>query len=664
MTLTHVMTPIKIADVELRNRVVRTAHATLLGMGAPSDDLIAYHVARGRGGVGLSIIEVLAVHWSSPMALSIDAPGAEDGYRRLVEAVRPTGMKLFQQLQHAGHVSAPMDGSPPWSSSDLPGHDLPGSYLYGVPARPMTKTMIDEVVASYANAACKLAAWGIDGVEVHAAHGYLMAQFLNPILNRRTDDYGGSFENRIRLLCEVLSAIRSAVPKGFPVGARLAPDLLVGGLGVEETIAIAQYLEERGLLDYVNISLGSYPNIRKAIGGMHEPAGYQMPTSAQIGSGRSIPRLVTGRFRTLEEADQVIRAGDAEMVSMVRALIADPELINKTLAGQPEQVRPCIACNQGCLARTLEIPYRMGCAVNPGAGFELSLGDDKLTRVESPRRVLVVGGGVAGMEAARVAALRGHQVTLVEAMPSLGGSVTVAARAPTRHGLIDFVVWLEQEIYRLGVEVRLSTYLDADEVAAGGWDAVVVATGSMPRLDGVQTANPGEPAVGVQLPHVLSSNDLMMSDEQRGFGRHAVVVDDLGHYEGLAAAEFLAARGVAVHFVTRHVSVAPRSETSLMVTPALERMAKASFTAHLRSRAARIEKGSVSICPTYLPATPENLLELPADTVVFVSANQSNRELYDSLLDSGLDLRLVGDANAARLIPDAVREGHMAGLTL
>ncbi|AMK19966.1 MULTISPECIES: oxidoreductase [Sphingobium] len=656
MSLTHILTPQRIADVEIRNRVVRAAHATFLGGGVVNDDLIAYHVARGKGGVGLSIIEILAVHWSSPGSINAFLPDIETGYRKLIDAVRPTGMKLFQQLWHGGHNSQPLDGSPPWSSSDLPG------LIVGVPAIPMTKAMIDEVVESYAAAACRCVEWGIDGVEVHAAHGYLPQQFFSPALNARTDDYGGTFENRIRFLREVLEGIRSSVPSGYPVGIRVASDAMVGGVGVEDNLELARYCADRQLIDYVNVSLGNYQTAAKMIGAMHEPAGYEMPTSSPITRGVSLPSIVTGRFRTLEEGDQVIRDGDASMISYVRALIADPELVNKTAAGHPDHVRPCIGCNQGCSARLFEPPYRMGCTVNPGVGFEREIGDDRLTPALTSKKILVVGGGPSGMEAARVAAIRGHQVTLAEASPKLGGSVLAAARAPGRQGILDYTTWQEQEIFRLGVSVRLSTYMDADDVRQEPWDAVIVATGSSPRMDGVQNSNPGEPIAGIDLPHVLSSTDAMFANPSR-LGQNAVVVDDAGHYEGIAVAEYLASHGLNVHFVTRHLSVGPKVENAWVVEPALQRLAKLRFQAHTRMRAITIDSSTVVIGPIYMPST-DLRKAIPADTVVFVSLNHSNRKLYDNLAGQFPAVLIVGDAQSARQLPVAVREGHMAGATV
>lgn len=657
MPLTHVHTPINLGPVALKNRVVRTAHATNLGAGTMNDALIGYHLARAEGGVGLSIIEILSVHPSTPATLNVFIPDIGDAYRKLVAAVRPHGMKLFQQLWHGGHNALPLDGSPPWSASDVP------SPTIGVTPVPMTQAMIDEIVAAYADTARKCEEWGLDGVEIHCAHGYLPAQFLSPNANRRSDGYGGSCENRLRFLREVVAAVRQAVSVNFAVGVRVAPDQSAGGIGVEDVQRAVQALEDEHLIDFVDVSLGDYHAFPKLIGGMHEPMGYEMPTSAPIARAARTPAIVTGRFRTLEEADQIIRLGDADLVALTRAHIADPQLVNKTLAGHPEQVRPCIACNQGCVGGLLGPAARMGCTVNPAIGAEDSLDDTRLTPVATPRRVLVVGGGPAGMEAARVAALRGHTVTLAEAADDLGGTLRIAARAPQRHGIADIAVWLEQEIYRLGVDVRLSSYLSADDIRSLAPDAVILATGSLPRMDGIQLSHPGEPIAGIARPHVLSSWDLLLERPPRPV-KSAVVIDDVGHYEGIAAAEHLLAQGAEVHFVTRHAAFAHQMEAALSAEPALQRFARGRFTLHLRTRALAIGQNDVELLPAYLPAGGPGAFRVPAERVVFISHNAPNRELASELATSGIPLQIIGDANAPRFLPVAIREGRLAGMAV
>ncbi|MFC4295891.1 FAD-dependent oxidoreductase [Novosphingobium tardum] len=652
MSLKKVLTPIEIGGVTIPNRVVRTAHAT--GLGPMNDALIAYHRARAVGGVGLTIVEILSVHPTSPASLNAFDPAIGDGYARLVDAVRPHGMKLFQQIWHAGHNSLPIDGSPPWSSSDVP------STTVGVVPLAMTKGMIDEIVGAYADAVRKCAAWGMNGAEIHCAHGYLPAQFLSAAINRRDDDYGGSIDNRARFAIEVLAACRDAVPKGFALGVRVAPDMVTGGAGIDENGRLVELLEARSLIDFVDVSLGNYQTFPKMIGGMHEPAGYELPTSEPITRLTGLPTIVTGRVRTLEEADQIIRDGAADLVGMTRAHIADPAIVSKTLAGHPEQVRPCIACNQGCVGNLLSPKRRMECVVNPGAGFETSVGDDHLIPAV-PRRVLVVGGGPAGMEAARVAALRGHQVTLAEAEPELGGALKLAARAPKRHGFGDLLVWLEQEVFRLGVEVRLSTYIEADEIVAEGFDAVIVATGAQPRMDGRVISAPGLPIQGVDGRNVISTHDLFRSPASYNPAR-AVVIDDLGHYEGIAAAEQLTSSGAAVACISRHPSFAPLVESALMVEPALERLALAEFEQLARHRAVRIERDAVIAAPVYMPAGSGER-RIPADLVVVVTANRPDRSLAQSLAGK-VEVTMAGDARSPRFLQQVIREGHLAGATI
>jgi 2,4-dienoyl-CoA reductase-like NADH-dependent reductase (Old Yellow Enzyme family)/thioredoxin reductase len=658
-TLTHVHTPIRLGPVEVKNRVVRPAHQTQLPQaGAVSEALIAYHEARAIGGVGLTIIETMGIHYTCPGTLWGFHPKMGETYPPMMERLQRHGMKVFQQLWHAGHNTMTLDGSPPWSASDQASAELVPVYSAGVPLA-MTKAMIDEIIEAYATTARNCELWGADGVEVHAAHGYLPAQFLCAATNHRKDEYGGSLENRARFLIEVLEAVRAAVSAKFAICVRLSPDDLAGGLGPQELNKVAAMIERRGLADVFNLSMGVYQTIRKVIGAMQEPVFYELPTSLPIREGLKTPVIMIGRIRTLEEADQIIRNGDCDMVCMNRATIADPDLVRKTLAGEAERVRPCIACNQGCLGQETS-PGHIACAVNAGTGREQRVGDALLKLAETPRKVLVVGGGPAGLEAARVAAVRGHKVTLVEAAPRLGGTINLAGMAPTRAGIRDIVVWLEEELYRLGVEVRLSTYVDADDVEAFGPDAVIVATGATPRLDGLQVSNPGELVQGMEQAHVISSNGLF-EGERKELGRSAVVIDDLGHYEAVAAADHLISKGLKVSFVTRHAAFAPRSEPFYVNEAALQRLGRGDFRVYPRTRAITVEADGVVVGSIYGSADSNVTERLPADTVVFVSHNRPNRDLYEALKARGVDAQIVGDANSPRFLTFATLEGHQAG---
>ena len=655
MAYTHIDKPVMLGKLEIKNRTFRPAHAMGLGLGTMNDAVIAYHEERARGGVGLIINEIGSVHPSTKGFMDIFDPAIEGGMRKLVDRIKPHGTKVFQQLWHGGHYAG-FDGSVPWSASDMP-----NVVKRVVPVR-MTKGMIDEIIGSYAECARRMEEYGLDGVDVHCAHGYLPHQFLSPLTNDRDDEYGGGFEDRARFTIEVLEAIRGAVSSNFVVGVRVGTDLAPGGVTLEDTVRITLMLEERRLIDYVNVSVGNYNRNDKMIGGMNEPAGYEMPTSIPITHAVTLPTLVTGRFRTLEEIDQLVRAGDADMGGLVRAMIADPTLVTRSLAGDAARVRPCIACNQACVANLLHgLPSE--CTVNPGAGHELERGDHLLTPATQARTILIVGGGPAGLEAARVAATRGHAVILAEASPSLGGSIRAAAKAPMRHSMIDIVTWLEEEVYRLGVDVRLSTYLDAAGVLEIGADAVVIATGAMERMDGVQIAHAGEPIRNMERKGVISSTELFMATPA-ALGRTAVVIDDVGHFEGLGSAEFLISRGLQVTYVTPLPEIAPEASKTLMVEPYLQRMQGKPFSYMIRTRGIAIEQGEVVVGPAYLSGSDADSVRLPADTVVVVSHNRPNREVYDELFDQVEHLHVIGDANSPRYLQTAIREGHIAGAAI
>ena len=642
--------PISIAGVQIPNRVVRTAHGTHFGDGGIVPSLIDYHVERARGGVGLTILEIAGVHLTCPSSICNFDDSIIEGYSRLMEAVRPHGMRVFQQLWHAGHNGVPMDGGPPWSSCDLP------SPVLGIVPIAMSKAQIDEIVASFAAAAERCKKGGIEGIELHASHGYLPQQFMSAMLNHREDEYGGSFENRMRFTVEVLSAIRERVGANYPVGVRLSPEIIDGGMTPEETAKAASYLEERGLIDFLDVSMGGYFAFPKMIGGMFEPAGYELPTSAPVTSAVKVPRIVTGRFRTLEEVSQVISEGTADLVGMTRAHIADAAIVRKTREGREDEIRPCIACNQGCVGMLLGPERRMGCTVNPYIGREGEINDDALPRSDKKLTVLVVGGGPAGMEAARVARLRGHNVILAEAASELGGQIRIAALAPRHQAIADYTLWQESEIYRLGVDVRLSTYVEADDIAQFEADKVILATGSYPRMDGIQLAIPARPMNGIEHSDAMSSIEFF-TDRRNSKPSHAIVIDDVGHYEGIAVAEALIEKGAEVTFVTRHKAFAHLLESALQPEPALQRLNQGKFRLHLRSHVDTFD-GSEAVLHDLNGGGKHRV---PAEWAVMVSHNRSAIEPFEGLRQSNPGTMVVGDANSPRFLLRAIAEGNSAG---
>ena len=640
MNLGKVFEPLKVGTLTLPNRIVRTAHCGPELSHRMSDDYIAYHARRGKGGCGLTILGASSVHPSSQLfPLSLFHDRIVEDFERLMAACRPYEMKVFAQLWHGGNLYQAHDGGPPWAVSDVPG-------MMGVTGVRMTTAMIHDLIAAYAKIAVKARDGGLHGVEVHAAHGYLPQQFLSPVYNDRTDQWGGSFENRIRFLLEILRAIRAAVGEDLAISVRLAASDMPGGIDVAENQRVLRALQAEHLIDMVNVSCGDYYRIDTMVGAMQNPTGYEIPSSGEIARLAEVPRLLAGRFRTLDDAEQLLRDGTADLVSMVRAQIADPDLVVKARSGRALEVRPCIGCNQQHRGG------RFGCAVNAAAGAETTLDEDFIGATATPSRVIVVGGGPAGMEAARVAATRGHSVILFEATPDLGGMLNVARRAPHSASFGDIVVWLAQEIYRLGVDVRLNTFVGPADIAAEAADHVIIATGSLPRLDGQQHTFPTQPVPGTDQAHVVSTIELLR--ENRDWGKTALVLDTVGDYEGLAATEHLLIRGIAVTYVTANAALAERNERSL---PAWERFVRlGNFTLLTRHHLVAIGQGDADVRP-YLGAE-QQIRTLCADTVVLVTPNRPLRDLHDALVGRQANLAIIGDARQPRGLLPAIWDGH------
>lgn len=641
--------PFTIKNVELRNRVIRTS----MGSGIPAgglvnDELIAFHVARARGGVALTYIDPGQTHWSSPSFIDNTRPEVVDGMRRLSAAVHAEGARVFQQLMHGGPTNIPQDGSAPWGASAIPDPGL------GMVCRPMTQWMIDEVADGFVTAARHARAGGLDGIEVHAGHGYVFSSFLSPATNHRTDSYGGPFENRIRLLCEVLAAIREAIGPDYPLGVRLSADAAEHQTSGADIARIAATLEGRGLADFINLSLGSHYGRDLLMGGVHEPPGYQLEVNGDIARGISLPTIVTGRFGAIEQVERVLAAGGIDLVGMVRATIADPDLVRKTAEGRTQLIVPCIACNQAC-AGGLNTRGRVTCTVNPSAGREITSGDDSLGTAR-PRRVLVIGGGPCGVEAARAGALAGHSVTLAEAAGSLGGQLRFVRSSPHRHDVVRLIDYFDAVLEELGVDVRTGVTVNEDQVRELAPEAVIVATGSSPRRDCFQTLRPWGPPDGFDPAGARTSWDIM---DGAATGGTVVILDEVGHYETLDVAQLLVEQGRRVRLISRFSLIAASLEMrwDMIGAPNAKLLYAGDFEFYPRRVVTSVRDGVVTFAKPEAPGETETV---GYDDLVTISGNVPNSSLYEQLREGPWEIRAAGDALGPRLLEAATFEGNQA----
>jgi len=651
--------PIDLRGKTLRNRIVFGAHTSNMAeAGVPTERHVGYYRERAIGGAAMIVVEPVPVHAAAVLTRG-NFLHSDDAiiphFRTLTDAVKDEGAVILQQLYHVGqHGDADNSYHPNWSPSGMPSyHDSDGSHA-------MTEAEIEETIDGFVQAARRCHEAGFDGVEVWAAYHGIVDQFWTPWSNRRDDQWGGSLENRTRFGREIITRIRKLCGNDFIIGLAVSDEPDVSAALQREALSeIIAYHDERTLIDYVTCGTGSYFDFHKLMPTFLYPEKLGTALSETL-KGVCKHALVTSEshIRTPDNAEAVLAAGQADLVSIVRGQIADPHLANKARENRADDVRGCLSCNQMCWGRRSR-DYWISCLVNPSVGREHEWGGDRFTSAQKPKRVLVVGGGPAGLEAARVAAERGHQVTLAEAQPHLGGQFKLAGEQPRRAQILDLIDWYERQLVKLQVSVRLNTYLDADDVRAENVDVVIVATGSLPRETGFQKAVPHlDTLPGLERGNVYAVEDVMRRDAK--LGARVIVLDEGGNWRGCGTAWKLAEDGHTVSIVTPDPLVGKELGRTAADFPLRQRLAQLGVTFHCESAIAEWTDEGAKIV-SFLSGT-ETLVE--ADSLVLATTNMAEDSVAVDLVDDAIKVHLIGDAAAPRQAPYAIYEGRKVGLAI
>ena len=636
----HLFTPLRIGSLTVRNRIVSTAHLTgFAEKGLPSERHLNYWVSKAKGGIGLIVTEDQAVHPSAatdPFVIHAYRDECIEPFRRIATAVHEHGAKIVAQLWHPGSIFYGVrEGSLPlWSCSALPGS------FHIETSHEMEVEEIEEVIQGFADAGRRMREAGMDGVEIMGTHGFLIEQFMSPRTNQRDDEYGGSEENRLRFVRELIDAVRVAVSSDFTVGIRVSGDQYQdGGLTLDDMKRIMAGLTASGKLDYVSVTVGA--------GGAPIPPMYIPPAAfvylaAGIKQAVNVPVFCVGRVADPVKAEEILAKNQADMVGMTRANIADPELPNKAREGRLDEIRYCIACNEGCWGR-LYHALPITCAINPSVGREKEM---EITPAPVKKKVMVIGGGIAGMEAARVAALRGHSVSLYEKDEQLGGQLQIAAKAPGRQEMAEPVRYYETQFKLLGVDVHLGSPVDVGTVEEANPDAVIVATGGTPA----RATFPG-----ADQPSVVQARDVLSGKAQAG-RRVILVATDRG-MEGLTTADFLSDRGCDVEVLIPHAFMGfPVEPITLILL--LMRLDAKGVALTPSSDVKAVEGNKVVVANAFTGR--ERVIE-GIDTVVVARGSKADDGLYKRLKGKVRELYAAGQCVAPRKMLDSTLEGLRVG---
>ena len=639
MSYEKLFMPGSIGNLELKNRIVMPAMGCSLAesTGEAGARMIKYYADRARGGAGLIITEITRVDdetgVGTPNQLSVTNTHMIAQLSRLAEAVHAYDTKIFVQLHHPGNQtpSRLIDGRQPVSASDVTCN------VIGEQPRALTTEEVEAMVRKFVTGAVIAQKAGIDGVEIHAAHGYLVSQFLSPHTNKRTDKYGGSFEGRMRFVTEIIMGIKAYCGPKFPISVRMnGSDYLPDGITEEDGIAQAKYLEALGI-SCINVSCGTYDSGATIIEPSYFKEGWKINLAANIRKAVKIPVIAVCNVKHPAFAEQMLADGAVDFVGIARGHLADPEWGKKAKAGKDILIRKCLGCME-CF-RILNDGLPLGCTLNPVLGREFEYGDEKLIKNGAGRTVAVIGGGPAGMEAALTLAKRGFKTILFEAQDKLGGTANLAAIPPNKGMITEFVETMQAQLAEAGVDVRLGVKADPAALQAAGAEAVFMAAGGKPVLPAI----PG-------IESAVTAEDILKGDTIPE-DQNIVIIG--GGVTGLETAEYLAEKN-KVTVVEMLDKVGGNLYPSVVMHLAQEIM-KNGGSIRKGMRLTAVEEGEVTIADA---KTGEETI-LPADLVILAMGVRANRPDYEALREAYDDkLILVGDSSRPGQIYDALHSGH------
>jgi len=648
MAYRYLWTPLELGPVTARNRIVFSAHLTNYARGGrPTEQHAAYYAARAAGGAGLIITEEHSTHatdWPYEKLIHGFHRDVIPGYRRITDAVHRHRTPIFAQINHnGGQASSMFSRLPVWAPSAV------ADPLFREVPKAVDRAEIDEIIAGYALVAEHCAEGGFDGIELQCSHSSIVRGFLSPATNRRTDEYGGSMENRTRLLTQIVAAVRHVIGNRLALGVRLCGDELIeGGTTIDDAVEVAKIVEATGQVDYINTSIGvATASLFMIEASMHIPPGYAMFIPSAFRKAVDLPVIGVGRFKDPLQAERALAEGHCDLVGVVRGQIADADFAAKARAGATDEIRLCLSCNQECVGR-MGLNRWLGCIENPRTGREAE-GVGTVRLVPKPKRVMVVGAGPGGLQAAIAAARNGHTVTVYEQEAHAGGQVRLAASVPNRAEFGDMVRNQLAECRRLGVTIEYGVGVWPGFVAEQAPDRVIVATGA-------EAQQPWW--VQGEAPNVLDIRDVLRGNVPGpAEGDTVVVVDEIGFHHATSVAELLADRGCHVEIVTPGMVVGQ----DLGITLDMENW-------WMRAGAKGIVQ-STDLVPMGFVGTELTLLHHPTganqtrhlDWLVLAIPPNPVDWLYHDLVAAGVDVERVGDCVAPRRAHAAIVEGERAG---